>query len=264
MKNPQNIPEEAISSVLVLMVISTLAVILGRRWPFVLVGWLWFAGTLFPVIGIVQAGRQSMADRYSYVPSIGVAIIGIWGCWAVARRWRISNSGVGLLAILTTAACVHLTRKQISTWQDTRTLWTHAAAVTEKNFMAYGLLGMEELYIRSNYDAAINNLEKAVKIEPMDWKLVTGLGVALKAKGRTEESIRVLQRVTSMDPGNALAHKEIASELAAKGRRSEAVSHLAAALRLYPSDPELAKELRDLTNAPTGASTALPSANLGK
>lgn len=98
----------------------------------------------------------------------------------------------------------------------------------------------------------------------MDWKLVTGLGVALKAKGRTEESIRVLQRVTSMDPGNALAHKEIASELAAKGRRSEAVSHLAAALRLYPSDPELAKELRDLTNAPTGASTALPSANLGK
>jgi len=126
---------------------SMLLFIKRGRYPFLLMGWLWFVGTLVPVIGLVQVGRQSMADRYTYVPSIGVLILAIWGGFELTRRWRyqvVSLSVAGSAAII---LCLGLTRQQLGYWQDSETLFRHALDVTENNHGAHESLGLGLLIV---------------------------------------------------------------------------------------------------------------------
>ncbi len=241
-----------IASVLVLIVISASVFRIRRRHPVLIVGWFWFLGVLFPVIGLMQAGRQSLADRYSYVPSIGILIMIVWGGSHIARRCLIPSRLLSVAVAMIAAICVILTRSQISTWRDNESLWRHAAAVTEKNYVAYGMIGLEELFAHTNYDAAITNLQKALRIRPTELDFANGLGIALKKQGRFDESIDVLQHVISMESTNGPAHREIASALVVKGRRREAITHLSIALSLYPNDQVVLKELCELTNSPSG------------
>ncbi len=108
-------------------------VMLRRRHPFLLMGWLWFVGTLVPVIGLVQVGRQSMADRYTYLPSLGVFILTIWGAFAVVRRWRYHEAILALMGAAAVAVCVMVTRQQLGYWQDSGTLFRHTLEVTKDN-----------------------------------------------------------------------------------------------------------------------------------
>ena len=117
--------------------ISVLFIVERRRYPFLLMGWLWFCGTLVPVIELVQAGGQAMADRFTYVPSLGVLILAIWGVYELTRRWQyhvVALSVAGCAAII---LCLGLTRQQLGYWQDSETLFRHALEVTENNYLAH-------------------------------------------------------------------------------------------------------------------------------
>ena len=117
----------------VILGISVLVWAGRRRIPYLLVGWLWYCGTLVPVIGLVQTGGQAMADRYTYLPSLGVLMLAVWGAYELTRGWRHQGrrwSVAGAAAIL---LCLALTRQQIGYWQDSEALFRHALEVTENN-----------------------------------------------------------------------------------------------------------------------------------
>ena len=229
-----------------------------RRRPFLLVGWLWFLGTLVPVIGLVQVGGQAMADRYTYIPSLGVLILIIWGGCELTRRWRIGNpkpkaetgrkSAEGqprstILFFLSVAGstaivlCLGLTRQQIGYWQDSETLFQQALAVTENNYIAHGSLGYV-LDQKGQTDAAISHLEEAIRLKPDYPAAHLNLGIALDKQGQLDAAIREFQEASRLAPDVPKARFNFGIALGKKGRLDEAISQLQEASRLMPADAE--------------------------
>ena len=125
----------------VILSISVLLVVWRRQSPFLLMGWLWFVGTLVPVIGLVQVGDQAMADRYTYIPSLGVLILAIWGAHELTRRWPYGLTALSVVGSAAIVLCLGLTQQQLGYWPDSETLFRHALAVTENNYFAHDNLG---------------------------------------------------------------------------------------------------------------------------
>ena len=144
---------------LLLLGISIMAVALRHRHRYLPVGWLWSLGTLVPVIGLVQVGAQAMADRYTYVPLIGVALLLVWGMHELTSRWQFRAVLLSAAAAAGMILCVALTRRQIGHWRDTETLFRHALAVTDDNWVAHHNLG-DALEKRGRLDEAIHMLRK--------------------------------------------------------------------------------------------------------
>ena len=130
--------------------ISVLVFVRRRRYPFLLMGWLWFVGTLVPVIGLVQVGGQAMADRYTYLPSLGVLILAIWGAYELTRRWRYQVMALSVAGSAAIVLCLGLTRQQLGYWKDSETLFRHALEVTENNYLAHNNLGVALAQERPN------------------------------------------------------------------------------------------------------------------
>ena len=143
-----------------LLGISGLLFVQRRRYPFLLMGWLWFFGTLVPVIGLVQSGDQAMADRFTYIPSLGVLILAIWGAYELTRRWRHHVIALSLAGSAAIVLCLALTRQQLRYWQDSEALFRHALEVTEDNYIAHYDLG-EALVQKGQIDEAINQYREA-------------------------------------------------------------------------------------------------------
>ena len=125
----------------VLIVISILVIVWRRQQPYLFVGWLWFVGTLVPVIGLVQVGDQSMADRYTYVPTIGLLVLFAWGAHDLTKHWRSQAKILCAASIIVILLFTAFTCRQISYWRDSETLFRHAIAVTENNYLAHNNLG---------------------------------------------------------------------------------------------------------------------------
>ncbi len=220
-----------------LLAILVVLLLLARKRPYLAFGWLWFWGTLVPVIGLVQVGHQSMADRYTYVPMIGLVVMLVWGGYEVACRWRYGVLVSSLLAVAATLACTTLTRRQLRYWQDDETLWRHAASVTEYNDVAWFNLGFA-LAARGAFDAAIHCYEQAVQISPVADDAHRSLAYALFRKGKLAEAIQEYELVLRLNPKDAEAHNNLGHILAQQGQLEEASRHLIAALRLKPDYPE--------------------------
>jgi len=192
---------QASVSVLVLLAVTGVGLkFLAER--YLLTGWLWFLGTLVPVIGLIQVGDQAMADRYAYIPLIGVFVMIAWGGAALADTREI---GVAVRVIL--AACVLFalsvaTHRQLSYWANNDDLWMHALAVTERNFIAHDNLG-GELLLRGKPDEAYSHFQAAADINPQDPMSRSNLGAYLQEHGQLEEAIKQDKRVISLtsDPG---------------------------------------------------------------
>ena len=206
------------------------------RRPYLLVGWLWFVGTLVPVIGLVQAGDQAMADRFTYLPSIGLALIAAWGLGDIARRSaarrRLVTAGI---AIVLLGWCIQ-TRAQVETWRDSRTLYAHALAVTTRNHLAHGNLGLL-LLDDGRVDEAMTHFAAAVEARPTSPKAHVNLGVGLATLGRHAEALREYERAVQLDPRLPVAQYNLGLELVEVGRVDEALVHYEEAIRL---DPEYA------------------------
>jgi tetratricopeptide (TPR) repeat protein len=217
-------------------------VVQRRHHPFLLMGWLWFGGMLVPVIGLVQTGMQAMADRHTYLPSLGVLILVIWGMGELTRRWRcgvITQSVLGSAAIV---LCIVVTRQQLGYWQDSETLFRHALAVTENNYIAHGNLG-EALAAKGQTDQAIRQFQAAIQIEPNYTDAQNNLGIALGSKGQIDEAIRHFEAAIRLKPDYADAHYNLGVALGMKGQIDEAILHYREAIRLKPDDAEAQNNL---------------------
>ena len=220
---------------LLIIALSVLFLLQKRHYPFSLMGWLWFIGTLVPVIGLVQVGDQSLADRYVYLPSLGVLIMVIWGADEVTQGWRhrvVVLSGAGLAAIV---LCITLTRQQIGYWQDSEILFQHALAVTKNNHIAHNNYGavLEE---KGQLDDAISQFEEAIRLRSDDAPAHYNLGNAFARKNLFDEAINQYQEVIRLEPDDVPNHINLGNVFYQKGQLDKAVNQYREALRLEPDN----------------------------
>jgi tetratricopeptide (TPR) repeat protein len=231
---PKTLYVGAVGAVLVaLIVISIVVVKAARTHGYFLVGWLWFLGTLVPVIGIVQVGMQSMADRYTYVPSIGLFVMVVWGTTELLQRLRAPRATAGALSLAAIAIFAMLARQQVDHWRSSVTLWQHTVAVTEDNYLAENNLGWD-LALEGRPAEAIPHYQEAIRLHPRFVGGITNMALALVAAGRNDEAIDQYERALRLAPQNYLVHMNLGYALSRQGRLDDAVAHFAEAIRLKP------------------------------
>jgi Flp pilus assembly protein TadD len=222
---------------LLILGLSVFVFVQRRRSPFLLMGWLWFVGTLVPMIQLVQTGAHAMADRYAYVPAIGLFVAVIWGLHGLAsggRYQRIALSVAGWAAIV---LCLVLTRQQLGHWNDGETLFRHALEVTENNDLAHYNLGLA-LDKKGQLAEAIEQFQETIRLKPDHAQALNNLGIALARKGQINEAIPLLQEAIRLKPDNAEAHYNLGIVLAGNGQTDAAIRQFQEALRLKPDDPD--------------------------
>jgi len=213
-----------------------------RRAPYAFVGWLWLVGTLVPVIGLAQAGTQAMADRYAYVPFIGLYIIVVWGMSAALERL---SSGRKVGAILLSLLCLTLaglTWRQTQFWHDSVSLYVRMIEVNPDNFMARDWLP-DNLMSCDDLDGAEAQLRRVLRKHPDNESLLTGMGLVHARRKEYEEAIPLLEKAIRNDPDSWVAHNTLGASLAALERYEEAGKHFAQALRLKPDSKAVERNL---------------------
>ncbi len=228
-----------------LAAITALALRSSKRAPYLLVGWLWYAGTLVPVIGLVQIGSQSMADRYTYVPLIGIFFAAAWGAADLVVRWPRLKPVVAAASVAIGVALLLAARAQVAYWKDAVTLFGHAISVTRDNWLAHGNLGGALLSV-GRLDEAIAEERAALAIRPDYAQAHCNLGLALVHSGRPNEALPEFERAVALNPNFAKAHNNLAGVLAGQGRIDESIGHLEAALRSDPDDADAHENLASL------------------
>ena len=211
----------------------TLFVLFQPSRPYLLVGWLWYLGTLVPVIGIVQVGLQGMADRYTYVPSIGLFIALVWGLADVCVAFRLPQWGQLGLAGAVLLACVLLTRSQVEHWHNSWTLWEHALRANPDNYLAHESIGAL-YYEEGDYERANRHFRLALANNPNDGKAWIHLEEVLHKQGRTSEAIQVWRDALRVKPTEAEWHHNLGQDLLQAGQPDEAIEQFREAIRLKP------------------------------
>lgn len=200
-----------------------------RRW--LAVGWFWYLGTLVPVIGIIQVGVQAIADRYTYIPLIGLFIMIAWGTGSLVARWRFKTLIVATMAVVVFLAMMLCTRQQAGYWQNTSKLFNHALAVTDNNFMAQAAMG--EVYLKQKkYDKAIYYFTESAKSDVYRPGLHGKLGFALLRTGKTRQAVDHLRKELNNKTNPHIWRTRLAAALTKLGQLDEAVEHYRKALEL--------------------------------
>jgi len=225
------------SAVLFLVLWSGLSFWRIRQNPYLFVGWFWFLGTLIPTIGLVQVGSQSMADRYMYIPGIGLFVVVAWGLGDLVERYahwrRLVIPAVGAAL----AACLVGTEIQLGYWQNSIQLFRHALAVSPDNFVAYNCLG-EAFAEQGMKQEALTLCAEAVQIAPNNPVAQYNLGMFLAQSGRTDEARQHLDAAARLAPFNSEIQYNLGTFLMLHGEPEAAASHFTAALRERPDFPE--------------------------
>jgi tetratricopeptide (TPR) repeat protein len=209
-------------AIVLLGMASAGAIALRHKRPYLVTGWFWYLIMLLPVIGLIQVGSQAHADRYTYLPQIGLYLLLAWAI-ADALTSRLQCrivAATASVAIIALACCAHV---QASYWRNGESLWGHALAVTSRNFMAHDGLG-ECLGNRGRLDEAIDQFQMALSIAPGYREIETNLALALTKKGRTDEAITHLQALLKGDPNDAQLHYNLGNALRKKGDSRGAIA----------------------------------------
>ncbi|MGA3284306.1 MAG: tetratricopeptide repeat protein, partial [Verrucomicrobiota bacterium] len=226
----------AIVASVVLIAISWFVWRRRRSCPYLLAGWLWYLGMLVPVIGLVQVGGAALADRYTYIPSIGLFIAAAFGLRDLACRFRFLKIPVAVVAGLILAGCLMLTENQLRYWRDTRTLFARAVAVTKNNDIAHINLGVE-LDQQGKLDEALAEYREAERLAPKRYQVHNNLGNLLANMGRPKEALAEYREAVRLSPELPLLHDGLGSVLAELGRFSEAMDEFTNAAQLDPTYP---------------------------
>jgi len=196
--------------------ITAIAIKFIRKAPYLAVGWFWYLGTLVPVIGIVQAGVQAMADRYAYVPLIGIFIIVAWGLPELMAKWRHKKKVLSISAGILIPALMMITWVQVGHWKSSITVFKHAIKVTDKKYptfaAAHNNLG-NALSAERKIEEAISHYKMAIKIKPDYAYAYNNLGIALFNGKMTEEAIDYFKEAIRIRPGFAAAQKNLETVL---------------------------------------------------
>jgi protein O-mannosyl-transferase len=239
---PNGVLWQVVIASIVIVGFSVLVIRLRAKCPWLFTGWLWYLGTLIPVIGVVQFGMQSIADRYTYVPLIGLFVILAWGGFALAERWRIDPLSLGVLSLIPIAVCAGLTRIQLTHWKDTVALFEHALRWTSPNGIIENDLAAVFL-TRGNVDAAYEHAAAAVKILPEYTDALSNLGSALLAKGKIDDSIACYRRALQLRPGDSDLHHDLGCALVKKDDWNAAIDEFQVATRLNPGAVQFHSDL---------------------
>ncbi len=219
----------------ILLLALTVGTIVAHRFhPYLMVGWFWFLGTLVPVIGLVAVGEQAMADRYSYLPLIGVLIMVTWGTEEMTRRWRHHVFGLSAVSLVTITTCILSTRQNIGYWKNSETLFRHVIAVTDDNYSAHCNLG-NSLLTQGRMEEALVELQAAVTLKPDSPQNLCNLGTALADLGRMDEAIIQFQKAEELRPDYGPAHHNLGMALEQKNQLDKAMSEYQKAVELMPS-----------------------------
>jgi tetratricopeptide (TPR) repeat protein len=236
---PPTVSDEAVVGAAVLLVgISVAAFWLAARRPYLAVGWLWYLTTLLPVIGLIQLAGYSHADRYTYVPLIGVFVGLSWGVGELMSRWRglaraCAIAGIGVVMLFWFVEA----RWQLACWQNSEILSRHALAATRDNWLAHNNLA-SALKEKGQIDEAIPHYQEALRLRPDLPDAYNNLGTALADKGQTDEAIRQFQEALRVKPDNLPALNNLGNALAEKGQLDEAIRQFQEAIRVNPGHAE--------------------------
>ena len=263
-------------SALLLAAVTAWAVWEWRRAPWRFVGWFWFVGVLVPMIGLLQPGVHAMADRFAYLPLIGLFVMLVWTANDVAARWPRPSRLLGLMGAAALAGCLVVTSLQLRHWRNSLALFEHAVTVTKGNFVMHGNLAYalnaagrteealahltDALRIRPDFVSArlqmafilqgqkktteaIEHYQMAARLKPADPFIQSRLGAALAAVGRYDEAIGQFSTLLRYAPNDADARTQLAAVLAARQRPDEAIEQYRQTLRLRPDAPELLNNL---------------------
>jgi tetratricopeptide (TPR) repeat protein len=214
-----------------LLAASVGALLVRRRHPEYAVGWFWYLGVLVPVIGLVQVGQAARADRYTYLPLIGLSVAVVWGAAAVAMRGRVARAVVATVAVAAVAALGVSAHAQVKRWRDSLTLFRHALAVTEYNHVAHINLGVS-LFGDGAYGRASRHLERALGLAPASATAAGVLGDVRRAQERPLEAEKLYRRALQREPDSLRWHEGIGNALLDQGRAEEAVRSYRRALEI--------------------------------
>jgi tetratricopeptide (TPR) repeat protein len=220
-----------------LLIISAIALRMARHRPCIAVGWLWYLVTLLPVIGLIQVGIHASADRYTYIPLIGVFVSLVWGIGDWLERFKYRTAIAVVLGAAALFLCGLNSARQLRYWKNGVLLFSHAIEVTENNYFVRKGLGIA-LATKGQIDEAIRQFQEVIRLKPDDTEAHYNLGIALARKGQTEEAIRQFQEAIRLKPDYTKAHYNLGDALARKGQTDEAIRQFQEAIRLKPDDAE--------------------------
>ena len=271
---------ELLLAAVLILGMSVLAYVLRRQRPYLLVGWFWYLGMLAPVIGLIPLGAQSMSNRYTYLPMIGILLPAVWAIDDLSKQWRRRTVLMAMIVLLILGVCISRTRGEIVYWKSDTALWSRAVAVTKNNFMAHYCLGAalshtnqeEELaefqksvdiypdYTESQRELAIlmsnsglfsnsiAHFEKAIQLDPQNCWTYHGLGLTLFKMGRTSDSVPPLLKAVEIDPQDASYKDHLTEVLFYSGQQTDIDSNFLATVR---SDPAGFGHFLDAVNSDT-------------
>ncbi|MEW6668808.1 MAG: tetratricopeptide repeat protein [Thermodesulfobacteriota bacterium] len=268
---------EVMGSLVLLIAVSLFALKTKGTAPYLFTGWFWYLMTLLPVIGIIQVGSQAMADRYTYIPLVGISLTVAWGVPEALAERRLKRIGLALgWGLILLLLCLS-TWAEVGYWKDGITLFRRALQVTSNNYTAHYQLGNEfvrqgrleeaihhfseavmirpdhhlarhnlgsSLARQGRFDEAIQHYEEAIRIRPNDGGIFFSLGGALAHQGRSEEAVRAYREALRLGPTDWMAHTNLGFLLLRDGRAREAVKHFSEALRINPKDRKARDNLR--------------------
>ena len=260
------------TALLFLVSISFIAFRKAREMPFLLVGWLWYLGTLVPVIGLVQVGSQSMADRYTYLPLVGIFIFVAWGAQVLVESRPMLKHPVLVFSLVVLAGFQILAKPQVETWKNSVTLFEHALAVTELNPLAHNNVGaaydasegsceralphfMRAIELKNDYADAYNNLgtcafregnhegairyfQRAAEVDPQYTRARVNLGLMMMKHGKLDAAEEQFRQVLKIDRAVEAAHVNLGALFINQGKLDDATMHLREALRINPRNAD--------------------------
>jgi tetratricopeptide (TPR) repeat protein len=242
---------------IVLLLISMVCISFLRRAPYLLIGWLWYLGTLMPVIGLVQVGDQAYADRYTYIPLIGLFLGGVWAVadLTASFRWppRVAL-GIGVTAV---AVCAVMTAVQVGYWRNSETLFRHTFAVTQNNYVACYNLG-QTLSVQGHIDEAVDYYNTALRIKPTHEGAHNNLGLTFALHGQWEQATNHYAQALQTAPTNGDIHFNMAIAQLMLGHPTDAIAHLDATLRSNPRHALAHKAMGDALLALQRSAEAMP------
>jgi tetratricopeptide (TPR) repeat protein len=241
----------ALASV-ILLGLCLLAIVWGPRQPYTFTGWYWFLGMLVPVLGIVQVGEQAMADRYTYLPLIGIFVAATWFASHLVCAWRHGSAGLAILGVLLLAVWCGLTHRQVALWRNGETLFTHALRVTSDNYLAHCVAG-DALAGQGRSEEALKHYDQALVIFPNYVEALVAKGRLLHGTGRLPEALDCYQQALKLAPDYIEGSYNYGAALQELGRPEESIPHL-----------QKASKAPARATPPATAALALSLARLGR
>lgn len=241
---PETVPwPQAAAAALVIVLVSSVALGLVRLRPYIFVGWFWYLGTLVPVIGLVQAGLwPAMADRFVYLPLIGLFVTITWGVHDLLAESRYRLAMMTVAAGIVLSALTVRTWTQLHHWKNSEALFEHTLKVTSRNYLAHHNLGVA-LAERGKKEEAISHYTRAIKFHPAYWQAHNNLATALAEQGKFEEATEHYQKALQIKPNDAGIHNNFATFLAQQGKTYQAIVHYSRALEIRPDFAEVYSNL---------------------